>query len=104
MRSTMTKNNDLTCQVCDKNKAVGVCCIPSVPVTVAYCSECLQANAHPWFILISNTACCGGLEHMADFWRKMVTDTCKHLNKTLDEFNADVVKDIKNLEEYEPNA
>ena len=72
----------LICDVCGKNEAVGVACVPMVPCSMAYCQECLQANAHPLSGLIANTACIGGLEHANECWVKMITDTLKHLGKT----------------------
>ena len=83
-----------TCEVCNKNQAIGVCCVPAVPISCAYCRECLQANAHPWWVLIANTVCIGGLEFANDEWKKMVKDTCKHLGKTMEEFNREVAEEI----------
>lgn len=87
------------CDVCNKNESVGVACVPGVPISMAYCRECLQVNAHPYYVLVANTAMCGGLDQMNDEWKGMVTDTCKHLGKTIEQFNLDVQDDIKKLEE-----
>lgn len=89
-----------TCEVCKQNVSIGVYCVPSVPISCAYCEECANAGAHPWWILVSNTACIGGLAKTADWWKWMVTDTCNHLGKTLEEFNTDVQKSLNQLEEY----
>jgi hypothetical protein len=43
---------------------------------------------------------CGGLDQMIPEWQEMVTDTCKHLGKSLDEFNADVEIDKKRLDDF----
>lgn len=83
------------CDVCDKNLAVGVACIPFMPVSVGYCRECLKANAHPWWALVANTACIGGLEHGNKAWQQMVHDTLKHLGRTIEEFNEAVKKSIE---------
>jgi len=90
----------LICNVCGKNEALGVCCVPSVPCSMAYCKECLEANAHPWGILVANTACCNGLENTADFWKEMVEDTCKHLGRTIEEFNNAVAIDMVTMAGY----
>jgi hypothetical protein len=95
--------NKLICEVCNKNEAVGVAGVPGVPISVAYCRECLEANAHPWGIVIANTVCVGGLEHAADWWKEIVKDTCKHLGKSLDDFNAEVEKSLRLLEGIERN-
>lgn len=87
----------MICDVCDKNEAIGTGCVPLVPITVAYCRECLEANAHPWDVLVANTACLDGLELANEMWREMVTDTCKHLGKTLEQFNAEVAEEIKSM-------
>jgi hypothetical protein len=88
------------CDVCDKITQVYVCCVPSVHISMVYCRECLNANAHPWGILVANTACCGGLENTIEEWQDMVKDTCKHLNRTLEEFNEDVKQSIIDINDY----
>jgi hypothetical protein len=90
-----------TCEVCGVRQAIGVCCVPGVPYSAAYCRECLEANAHPWSILVDNTMALGGLSEAADWWKKMVEDTCRLLGKTLDQFNADV---DRALAEYQAAA
>ena len=87
------------CEVCGKNTSVGVACIPMVPMSVAYCQECLNANAHPWWALVANTALAEGLEHCNKEWKQMVEDTCTHLGKTLTDFNTDVVNKIREFGE-----
>jgi hypothetical protein len=83
------------CEVCNKNKSIGVASVPGVPYSAAYCKECLEANAHPLFIIIANTACCGGLDKCSDWWKEIVNDTLKHLNKTLEWFNKEVELSIE---------
>jgi len=82
----------LICDVCGKNEAVGVAAVPMVPISMAYCRACLDANAHPWEILVANTACIGGLDSANESWKEMVMDTCKHLGRTLEEFNTAVAE------------
>src|SRR5579864_694785 len=89
----------MLCDVCSKNEALGVCCVPGCPVSMAYCKECLQANAHPWGILVANTACCNGRQNMVEAWNEMILATCKHLGKTIEQFDADVALGIKQMEE-----
>lgn len=91
------KSKKLICQVCEKNEAKGVYCVPSIPMSMAYCQECILANAHPWFILVANTACIGGLHKAAPFWRQMVVDTCKHLGRSFEEFNSHVESDMESF-------
>jgi len=87
------------CSVCGNEPAVGVCAVPGVPCSMSYGKACLEANAHPWGILVANTAMLGGMEHAAGWWKEMVESTCKHLGKTREEFDKDVAEDIKSMNE-----
>jgi hypothetical protein len=80
------------CETCNVRESIGVCSVPGVPYSAAYCQECLTADAHPWHALVANTACVGGLENSAIWWQEIVNHTLKHLGRTLEEFNADVDK------------
>ena len=92
---------ELKCEVCKNEPAVGVCCVPGVAYSAAYGKECLEADAHPWDILVANTVCVGGLEQSADWWKKMVENTCKHLKRTIEEFNLAVAEGVQTLEQYD---
>ena len=92
------------CEVCNKNQAIGVYCVPAVPISCAYCKECLDANAHPWWVLIANTVCIGGLENAAYWWKKMVEDTCCHLGRSIEGFKQEVQKEINQINEVEKEA
>ena len=89
------------CEVCGKNESVGVACIPGLPMSAAYCLDCLKAGAHPLGALIANTACCGGLEHCDDWWKSMVEVSLKHLGKTKEWFEAEVAESIKQFDNFE---
>ena len=88
----------LTCDVCNKEPAEGVACVPGVPMSVAYGAACLKANAHPWWVLVANTVCCGGLDNTHSDWKQMVQDTCTHLGRTLEQFNKEVAEELEKLE------
>lgn len=94
----------LTCEVCGEEEAVGVASVPGVPISVAYGPKCLEANAHPWGILVANTAILGGLEHTAAWWQHMVKCTCTHLGRTLDEFNDEVADSVAEMEQEEQHG
>lgn len=98
MTEAPLKPPELTCDVCSAEPAVGVACVPFVPMSVAYGRRCLDANAHPWDVLVANQACLGTTSLDADAvhpaWRSMVLDTLKHLGKTKEQFDADVVESI----------
>lgn len=92
------------CDVCKKNRSVGVCCVPGVPISMSYCKECLEANAHPYDIIVANTACVGGYNESADWWKEMVDCTLKHLGKTREEFDRNVAEDIAAMEAYDRSS
>lgn len=89
------------CEVCNKNEIAGVACVPGIPYSTGYCVECLRANAHPWHILVANVACIGGLDKVHAGVVHMVECTCKHLDKTLEQFKEEVQQSMKSLEQYE---
>jgi len=86
-----------TCEVCNQRTCVGVCCVPGMPVSAAYCQQCLQANAHPWQYLVANAACCDGLANCAPWFVEMVDHTCTHLGKTREQFDADVKSSMEQV-------
>lgn len=88
----------LACAVCNNEPAVGVAAIPGMGMSEAYGQDCLDANAHPWWALVMNTSIIGGLEQCAPWWQDMVRDTCAHLNRSLEDFNAEVARDIAQME------
>lgn len=47
----------LRCEVCKNEDAVGVACVPGVPMSVAYGAECLKHGADPFDILRANILC-----------------------------------------------
>lgn len=94
---SVTNLKEVTCEACNKRPAVGVCSVPGVPFSCAYCRECLQSNNHPMFILIANTACCDGYENTADWWKEMVNSSLKQQDKTLEWFNNEVKASINSL-------
>lgn len=94
----MVKTANPLCEVCDQNESIGIAAMPGVPCSVAYCRECLDANAHPWGLLIANTACVGGLKNVTPWWKEMVEATCKKLGKTIEEFTTAVKQARKGRE------
>lgn len=100
----MNEQPELVCNVCNKNKAIGVAAVPGVPMSVAYCKGCLEANSHPMYVLIANTACVGGLEMANEGWKQMVVDSLKHQGRTLGWFNGQVRESIKSMDEYGKEA
>ena len=85
------------CEVCNKNAPTDVLSIPGVPMSCCYCKECIEANAHPYWIVVVNTALAQSLDNCIEEWKEIVRCTCKHLNKSIEEFNQDVNETIKEL-------
>lgn len=81
---------ELGCDVCNDEPGVGVAAIPGIPVSVAYGRRCLDANAHPWWAVVANTAAIGGLGEAAPWWVQMVEDTMRHLGKTREDLDREV--------------
>jgi hypothetical protein len=100
----MNEEKKLICDACKKNEAVGVACVPAVAMSCAYCKPCLEANNHPMWILTANTACIGGLDKSADFWREMVMDSLKAQGKTLEWFNAEVAREMAEMDAAQTDA
>lgn len=96
---------ELTCEVCGDEPGVGVASIPGVPMSVAYGKRCLAANAHPYGIVVANTAMASGHpdweQGCAPWWKQIVHDTLAHLGKTREEFDADVAREVEVMREYE---
>jgi hypothetical protein len=70
-----------------------VCSVPAVPWSAAYCQECLDANAHPYHIIVSNTWALGGYDNSVDWWQAIVNDTLTHLEIPMEQFIEDVEAD-----------
>lgn len=78
---------------------MGVAAIPGVPASDAYGRECLEANAHPMWALVANTAMVGGLHEAADWWVDMVQDTLSHLGVSQEAFEAEVAEAVRAMDE-----
>lgn len=78
------------CEVCHSIPVEGVYSVPAIPYSAAYCSDCKDAGAHPWHLLVANTAMIGSLDMTAPWWRMMVESTCERLGRSLAEFEKDV--------------
>jgi hypothetical protein len=88
---------DLTCEVCHDEPALGVASVPGVPVSVAYGRKCVAANAHPYHILVANTAAIGGYGEASTWWREMVDATLEHLSIERAKFDQDVTECLDDM-------
>lgn len=89
-----------TCEVCQTTQAIVVASVPGVPYSAAYCRKCLDADAHPMFILVANTACCGSLAECGQEWRDMVDHTLVYLGKTREWFEEQVRQSVSEMDRY----
>lgn len=90
----ITTGEYVKCETCETTNAIGVASVPGIPYSAAYCASCLKANAHPWWLVVGNTADIGGLDDAADWWVEVVEDTCRHLGRSMSEFNSAVAMAI----------
>lgn len=60
-----------TCDVCGREREVGVASLPFAAVSVAYCRECLQENAFPLWALHASAEIAGGYAGMADWFQEL---------------------------------
>lgn len=63
-------HNDLSCEVCKTEPAVGVAsCLAAQPMSIAYGRNCLNYTAEAIWIIGATVECCGGPENIAEwFW------------------------------------
>ena len=91
---------EMDCDVCGDHRLVDVARMPGVPTSLAYCRPCAEANAHPWVILVVDTALSGGLGHATAAWRNMVMDTCRHLGRPFERFLLDVETEMRSQRDF----
>jgi hypothetical protein len=88
---------DPPCEVCNDRPSIGVAAIPGMPVSVAWCRECLTAGAIPWWALVANTSLIGGRQHAAPWWAAVIEATCRHLGRTVEELDREVAENITRM-------
>jgi len=95
----MTNRNplkDVKCECCGA-PAIGVAST-SIPYSAAYCQSCAEAGYDPYWVLVSNTAMCNGLENTNEEWQKHVKIGLVFYDKSLDQFNTEVQTAISDME------
>lgn len=80
----------VTCDCCNKEPAIGAAAVPGMPVTIAWCATCLNANVVPYSLAVVNTVRLGGVDNTAHWWQALVRRTLEYFGKTRAEFEADV--------------
>lgn len=87
------------CGCCHKEKPIiGVACIPGIPMSIAWCEDCLRSGAIPYEAAVCNTAMCGGLDHTNEVWQELVDVTLTYHGKTHEEFNMAVANAFESMD------
>ena len=95
-------NNKPTCNVCNKNESIVVCCSSMSPTSYAYCKKCHSEGLEPWHELVAAGFCTDckskkGLYRVfsRDFVKKMISfhskstkELLREIKKADDEFNS----------------
>lgn len=83
------------CGCCDKEKdIIGVACIPFMPMSIAWCQDCLEAGAIPYNMAVWNTSMIGSYDLSNEGWKEIVDKTILYFNKSKEQFDADVAKEL----------
>lgn len=90
------------CDCCGDEPAVGVACVPGMPVSIAWGRKCLEAEVAPYGLVVANTAMIGGVKDAAPWWREMVERTLAYFKKTELEFETDVKAAIAEMPAEDP--
>ena len=85
----------LICDVCRENEAIEVATSPLGPVSLAYCSICLQSQREPYWLLVTALPGMTGLSQAAVWVQPIITATLQAKGKTVEEF----LKDSQDVEE-----
>ena len=60
-----------TCDVCGREREIGVASLPFAPMSVAFCRECLKEDAYPLWALHASAECAGGYERCVDWFKEL---------------------------------
>lgn len=88
----------MTCNVCNKNEALGVAASPFGPISLAYCRECINAPADAYFIIVNMVASAGGDEANLNEWaRSYIEPSLRVAGVTREQFYKDVQEAIEDF-------
>lgn len=59
------------CDVCDREREIGVASLPFMPMSVAFCRECLEKDAYPLWALHIGAELNDGYENTADWFKEL---------------------------------
>jgi hypothetical protein len=87
------------CECCDKNPSVAVASVAGMPMSIAWCRDCLEAGVSPYWALVANAISIDGMDHAADWFIAEVEHSLKYFKKTWAQFNEEVARGIKEMDE-----
>lgn len=93
----MSQEKEPLCECCESEPGIGVASLLGIPISIMWGRKCLEADIIPYWTAVANTACLDGLDHSNEEWKDLVNRTLRYFNKTLEQFNIDVTKDIEEM-------
>lgn len=87
-------SDDWTCDVCGREAAVIASPVPGAMGTVvAYGQRCLDADVHPYDVLVRVTADVRNeLVTSSRWWWDVIERTCTYLGRSVEQFRDDVAR------------
>lgn len=94
-------NKKLTCEVCNKNEAVGVASGACGPVSSAYCQDCLKKGAEPYGYLVGYISMAGtSREEIHESYYSIIKATCEVTGRTEEQFWKDCKRFVEDYDRY----
>lgn len=91
----------MNCQCCGLAPSVGIGPIPGVPMMIAWCQNCMNANVMPYWALVTTVALVSGFQYDPDRLtvsvKELVNDTLSYFNISEEQFSKDVLDEVINL-------
>lgn len=76
------------CQCCNKNVSVGFASVPGMPVSIAWCQECVDAGVTPYGILVFNVGMAGKIQSRDDIVATFEDWYVDEIDRTLSYFDV----------------
>lgn len=75
------------CDVCKEGESIGVACSTLGPISMAYCMDCIAAQAEPPWLIASTIWQCGGRDKVASWVLEMLPASLGRAKMTQEEFD-----------------
>lgn len=83
------------CECCNDEPAVDVGSLPGIPMSIAWGQRCIDADVMPYWAVVANTCCLGGMDQAAEWWREEVEACLAYFGKTWEQFENDVKQGLE---------